>query len=178
MSSWSSIFPTQEGASAGYNRLLRLATLAGALGGVVILSVATIVTASIVMRNMGLRGISGDFELVEMSCVFAAGLFLPLCQLKKGHVMVDLFTAWMPVRILRSIDRFWTLVFAIAWFCLFFYMFHGMAEIKGYGDRSMLLQIPMWWAFLPSIVGTGLSGLIALAQVFLWHDNATATNRN
>lgn len=178
MVSWSSIFPKQEGASASYNWLLRLATFSSALGGVVILSVATIVTVSITMRNIGLRGISGDFELVEMSCVFAAGLFLPLCQLNKGHVMVDLFTAWMPRRILESMDKFWTLIFAIGWFCLFYYMFHGMNEIREYGDRSMLLKLPLWWAFVPSILGTGLSGLIALAQVFLWHDNATTTDRN
>ncbi|MFK7890073.1 MAG: TRAP transporter small permease [Granulosicoccus sp.] len=178
MSGWSSIFPKVEGAGASYNWLLRLATCSGALGGVVILSVATIVTVSIVMRNTGLRGISGDFELVEMSCVFAAGLFLPLCQLKKGHVMVDLFTSWLPQPLIRSMDRFWTLLFAVAWLCLFFYMFTGMQEIREYGDRSMLLKVPMWWAFLPSILGVGLSGLIALAQVFLWHDNAALMKKS
>jgi TRAP-type C4-dicarboxylate transport system permease small subunit len=152
--------------------LLRLATLSGAAGGAVILTVALIVTVSVIMRNVGLRGVTGDFELVQMSCVYAAGLFLPLCQLNKGHVMVDLFTTWLPRKILMRIDRFWTLIFAFAWACLFLYMFRGMEEIRAYDDRSMLLKIPMWWAFIPSIVGTGLSSFIALAQTFFWRDDA------
>lgn len=76
----------------------RLARVLAGIGGVVIFTVALTVTASVIMRNMGLRGIRGDFELVEMSCAFAAGLFLPLCQLNRGHVSVDLFTNWLPRR--------------------------------------------------------------------------------
>lgn len=175
MSSWSSLWPAQQGGSSPLHTwLLRLATLSGALGGAVILTVALIVTVSVLMRNVGLRGVTGDFELVQMSCVYAAGLFLPLCQLKKGHVMVDLFTNWLPEAVVARIDQFWTLVFAVAWACLFFYMFRGMEEIRAYDDRSMLLKIPMWWGFIPSIIGTGLSSFIALAQTFFWRDDVVA----
>lgn len=171
MSGWSSLWPAQQGGSSPLHTwLLRLATLSGALGGAVILTVALIVTVSVFMRNVGLRGVTGDFELVQMSCVYAAGLFLPLCQLNKGHVMVDLFTNWLPEKIVVRIDQFWTLVFAIAWACLFYYMFRGMEEIRAYDDRTMLLKIPMWWGFIPSIIGTGLSSFIALAQTFFWRD--------
>jgi len=170
MSGWSSIWPKQGGNSPLQIWLLRLATLSGALGGIVILGVAVIVTVSVFMRNMGLGGVRGDFELVQLSCVFAAGLFLPLCQLQKGHVMVDLFTNWLPGGTIALIDRFWTFIFAVAWFCLFVFMFKGMEDIRAYGDKSMLLQVPMWWSFVPAIIGAGLSGLIALIQTFLWHD--------
>lgn len=172
MSGWSSLWPAQQGGhSPLHTWLLRLATLSGAAGGAVILTVALIVTVSVIMRNVGLRGVTGDFELVQMSCVYAAGLFLPLCQLNKGHVMVDLFTNWLPEKIVARIDRFWTFAFALAWACLFLLMFRGMEEIRAYDDRSMLLKIPMWWAFIPAIIGTGLSSLIALAQTFLWRDD-------
>lgn len=169
MSGWSSLWSAQQGGHSPLQTwLLRLSTLSGALGGAVILTVALIVSVSVIMRNIGLRGISGDFELVQMSCVYAAGLFLPLCQLNKGHVMVDLFTNWLPEKTVVRIDQFWTLIFALAWACLFFYMFRGMEEIRAYDDRSMLLKIPMWWGFIPSIIGTGLSSFIALAQTFFW----------
>ncbi|WP_394690651.1 TRAP transporter small permease [Hoeflea sp.] len=172
MSSWSSLWPARQGGSSPLHIwLLRLATLSAVLGGAVILTVALIVTVSVIMRNVGLRGITGDFELVQMSCVFAAGLFLPLCQLNKGHVMVDLFTNWLPEKTVARIDQFWTLVFALAWACLFLYMFRGMEEIRAYDDRSMLLKIPMWWGFVPSIIGAGLSSFIALAQTFFWRDD-------
>lgn len=169
MSFLSSLWPEQEGAPLLHTWLLRLSTLSAVLGGIVILSVATVVTVSVVMRNVGLRGVSGDFELVQMSCVFAAGLFLPLCQLNRGHVMVDLFTAWLPAWMVGSIDRFWTFLFALAWFFMTFYTFEGLREIQDYGDRTMLLKIPVWWAFLPAISGMALSGFIALVQSFFWH---------
>lgn len=175
MSILSSLWPEQGDAPPLHTWLLRLSTVSAALGGVVVLSVATIVTASVVMRNIGLRGVSGDFELVQMSCVFAAGLFLPLCQLNKGHVMVDLFTNWLPRPVIALIDRFWTLVFAVAWCLLSFYTVEGMQEIRDYGDRTMLLQLPVWWSFIPAIAGAGLSGFIALVQAVFWYEDVHAS---
>ncbi len=174
----SSLWPEQGGAPPLHTWLLRLCTLAAALGGMVVLSVATIVTASVLMRNLGLRGISGDFELVQMSCVFAAGLFLPLCQLSKGHVMVDIFTAWLPRSMVAYLDRFWTLVFAAAWGLLCFYTFEGMQEIRDYNDLTMLLRIPVWWSFVPVIIGTGLSAFIAALQAIFWYDEAVLPAEN
>jgi len=72
--------------------------------------------------------------------------------------------------VVARIDQFWTFVFAVAWALLFVYMFRGMEEIRAYDDRSMLLKIPMWWGFVPSIAGAGLSSFIALAQTFFWRD--------
>ena len=146
------------------DRLSRV--LAGA-GGIVIFAVALTVTASVIMRNIGLRGISGDFELVEMSCAFAAGLFLPLCQLTKGHVMVDLFTNWMPPVVTAQIDRIWLLAFAIGWAILCYFMIHGLIEMRDYGDRSMLMSLPLWWAYVPAVLGAGGSSLIAFAQTIV-----------
>ena len=175
MTDWSSLWPKRGSASPLQTWLLRLATLSSALGGAVIFVVALIVTVSVIMRNIGLRGISGDFELVQMSCVYSAGLFLPLCQLKKGHVMVDLFTTWLPRSAKSFVDKAWTLSFAAAWAVLCILMFEGMAEIKAYGDRTMLLSIPIWWSFIPGIAGCGLSSVIAFAQALFWRtDSAVA----
>ncbi|MEJ8473283.1 TRAP transporter small permease [Roseibium algae] len=168
MSVWSSLWPEQGGGIAPLQVWFeRLSRVSAAAGGAVIFGVALTVAVSVVMRNVGLRGVRGDFELVEMSCAFAAGFFLPLCQLNKGHVMVDLFTGWLPVEANRQIDAFWTLLFAVGWLLLSYFTLHGLFEIKDYGDRTMLLSLPLWWAFVPAVVGTALSGLIAIAQVFL-----------
>lgn len=147
--------------------LERLARVSAAAGGAVIFAVALTVTVSVVMRNAGLRGIGGDFELVEMSCAFAAGLFLPLCQMQKGHVFVDLFTTWLPRRLTAGIDWIWLLVFAFGWAALCRFTLTGLLEIHAYDDRTMLLSIPIWWAYLPAVIGTGAACLIAFAQAFL-----------
>ncbi|QKV17288.1 TRAP transporter small permease [Oricola thermophila] len=138
-----------------------------ALGGIVIFSVAVAVMISVIMRNFGLRGLRGDFELVEMSCAFAAGLFLPLCQLTRGHVMVDLFTNWLPQGIRAGIDWIWLLCFALAWAALCYLTLQGLLQVRSYGDRTMLLAIPVWWSYAPAVLGFGAASLIALSQAFL-----------
>lgn len=174
MADWSSIWPEQRGGVPPLRVWLdRFARIAAAFGGAVIFGVALVVAVSVVMRNTGLRGVRGDFELVSMSCVFAAGLFLPLCQLTKNHVMVDLFTNWLPRRVTDGLDAFWLLLFAICWALLCYFTVHGMQEIYAYDDRSMLLRLPMWWAYVPAVIGTGVSSLIAFAQIFLLRDIAS-----
>ncbi|WP_052700931.1 TRAP transporter small permease [Loktanella sp. S4079] len=143
----------------------RLARVLAALGGLAILATALAVTLSVLGRNIGIGGLRGDFELVEFSCVLAAGLFLPLCQVSRGHVMVDLFTNWLPSAVRRVIDRLWLALFAAGWGALTVLTLEGMQDSMAYGDRSMMLSLPLWWTFVPSILGGGAACLIASAQV-------------
>ncbi|KFB08419.1 TRAP transporter small permease [Nitratireductor basaltis] len=173
MSVWPAIWPRQGGGNAPLLVWLeRLARLSAAMGGAVIFGVALTVTISVMMRNIGIGGIRGDFEMVSMSCVFAAGLFLPLCQVTKNHVMVDLFTTWLPTRATAALDGLWLGLFAVGWALLCYFTVHGMLDMMDYGDRSMLLRLPLWWAYVPSIIGSGISCVIALCQLLILHDVA------
>jgi TRAP-type C4-dicarboxylate transport system permease small subunit len=78
--------------------------------------------------------------------------------------MVDLFTNWMPRAVTSVIDGIWQSAFAIGWAILCFYMVHGLIEMRDYGDRSMLMQLPLWWAYVPSVLGAGAASAIAFAQ--------------
>ncbi|WP_240484762.1 TRAP transporter small permease [Pseudoponticoccus marisrubri] len=132
------------------------------MGGLIIFGSAVVVTGSVIGSTLGLGGFRGEFELVELACAACASLFLPLCQLSRGHVMVDVFTNWMPRSTNRTVDALWTLLFAAVWALLCWRLFHGLLEIRGYGDRTMLLRAPLWWAYVPAVLGTGLSSVIAL----------------
>lgn len=142
--------------------LERLSLGFAVVGGVVIFGVSLAVTASVVMRTLGVGGIRGDFEMVELACASCAALFLPLCQLKGGHVFVDLFTGWAPARTQRRIDGAWTLVFAIAWALLAWRVWMGMEQMIDYGDRTMLLRAPVWWVYAPGVAGMALASVVAL----------------
>lgn len=135
-----------------------------ALGGIAIFAASLLVTYSVVARNLGLGGVRGDFELVELVCATCASLFLPLCQYNRGHVMVDLFTLWLPFRTQQRLDGLWMLVFSLGWGLLCWRLSHGLAEIYDYGDRTMLLRAPVWWVYVPAVLGTGLSAIIAFFQ--------------
>ncbi|WP_050980029.1 TRAP transporter small permease [Sinorhizobium sojae] len=154
----------QEGDSLLFQLLHVSCTALAGLGGLVVLGAALMVTLSVASATLGLGAIRGEFELVELSCAACASLFLPLCQLARGHVMVDVFTNWLPGAANRTIDAIWTLVFGLAWGLLCWRLFQGMVEVRGYGDRTMLLSAPIWWVYIPAVLGTGLSAVVAALQ--------------
>lgn len=161
-----SIGTKPQGGMPPLRRVLHiLATGMAGLGGIVIFGAAVFVTLSVIRATLGMGSFRGEFELVELSCAACASLFLPLCQLTKGHVMVDVFTGRLPVAANRAMDTLWMAMFAAAWALLCWQLFHGLNEIRGYGDRTMLLGAPIWWAYVPAVLGTGFSGLIALYLV-------------
>lgn len=153
--------------------LRKLAMVCAGLGGLAMFSVSLLVTGSVLFRSLGLGGLRGDFELVELACALCASLFLPLCQLNRGHVMVDLFTSWMGPRAQGKLDGLWMLVFAVAWAFISWRLFHGLLEMHDYGDKTMLLRAPIWIVFIPAVFGTALSALIALITALPLLSNAT-----
>lgn len=166
----------QGGGSPLHRSLHALCTALAGLGGLIIFGSALVVTYSVISSTLGFGAFRGEFELVELACAACASLFLPLCQLTKGHVMVDVFTGWLPLRANRAIDALWTAVFAAAWALLCWRLFHGLIEVQGYGDRTMLLRAPVWWAYVPAVLGTGLSALVAL-YMFAAHLRPEIMNR-
>lgn len=146
--------------------LNQICVFCASIGGLVIIGAAFVVTYSISKSLLGFGAVRGEFEVVELACATCASLFLPLCQLNKGHVMVDVFTSWLPSNTNRYVDAAWTLLFAAAWAFLSWRILHGLWEIRGYGDRTMLLRAPVWWVYMPAVIGTGLSAFVALVQGF------------
>ena len=60
-----------------------------------LLTVITLMTCvSLIGRNtIGLAPWSGDFELTGVAAGAAIALFMPWCQLRRGNIIVDFFTA-------------------------------------------------------------------------------------
>ena len=82
------------------------------LGGCLSIATATLVTLSVLGRWLGFGSINGDFELVQMGVALSVFCFLPLSQARRGNIMVDTFTTWLPARVQRAIDAFWDFVYA------------------------------------------------------------------
>lgn len=64
-------------------------------GGLVLIGMACVTVASVIGRALspfGLSPVRGDFELVQVGCAIAVFWFLPLCQLRRGNVTVDLLS--------------------------------------------------------------------------------------
>jgi TRAP-type C4-dicarboxylate transport system permease small subunit len=154
--------------SALYKFLHRLCIASAATGGLVIFVASFVVTFSVVRSLIGFGAVRGEFELVELACTSCASLFLPLCQLLRGHVMVDVFTNWLPIRTKQALDALWMLSFAAGWAFVCWRLFHGLMDVRGYGDNTMLLRVPLWWVYAPAVFGTGVSAIVAAMQGLSW----------
>jgi TRAP-type C4-dicarboxylate transport system permease small subunit len=127
-----------------------VATLAGLLafaGGVALLGVAFLTTASVLLRWLAGGPIKGDFELVSLGSGLAVLGFLAYGTLMRANILVDTFTTRLPRRLNRLADAFWMLVWAGCMALLAERMAVGAAEALAAGTRTIgLLGVPIWWA--------------------------------
>jgi TRAP-type C4-dicarboxylate transport system permease small subunit len=142
-------------------------------GGVVLLAVVLVNVLS-VAGSIFWRPFPGDFELTEMGVAVAAFSFLPFCQLTDANVTADIFTARASTRwvaIFRVAAGIVALIFAglLAW-----RMFYGMSDQREYGYTTAILQVPVWWAYVPCILSLVL---LAVAALITLRDDGRAAVR-
>jgi len=152
-----------HGAGSGLDRTLeRLARLCAVSGALCLALIAATVFVSVSGRALRLWSIRGDFELVEAGCAAAVFLFLPVCQQRRWHVSVDLFTSWLPQSVTRVIEAAGEFLFALAWAVIVWRMVVGGIETFHNQDRTMVLHLPLWIVYLPALAGIALAAVIAL----------------
>jgi len=132
----------------------RLTGAIALLGGILSLGVALLVVVSVVGRRLGgtplgvtfrwLGPVDGDFEMVQMATAVAIFAFLPYCQARRGNIVVDTFTAWLPERVNAYIDAFWDIVYAGMMGLLATCLVTGTLEHYRSGQTTMLLQLIVW----------------------------------
>ena len=140
----------------------------GLVGGLLMLVVASLVTISVLMRWLLGDGISGDFELVQIATALAAFAFLPLCQARRGNVIVDTFTASLPERARRGLDALWDVTYAVLIAILSWRLAVGALDAFASQTTSMVLGIPQGYALVAcAVMGAFLSLVAAATAVHL-----------
>ncbi|MFD1913731.1 TRAP transporter small permease [Halodurantibacterium flavum] len=136
----------------------RLVTAWAVFGGVVLLAIVLINIYAVVTSFAGSR-FSGDFELTEMFAAVAAFCFLPYTQLTDANVTADIFTSrasprW--VALFKLVAAIVALLFALL---LLWRMYYGMIDQRDYRYTTTILQVPIWWAFVPILISLALLAL-------------------
>ncbi|MBC7147041.1 MAG: TRAP transporter small permease subunit [Thioclava marina] len=122
----------------------------GMLGAIVAVNVWTVLGGFI-----GLP-FAGDFELTEMGVAIAVFMFLPYCQLADQNVTADIFTSKLSAAVQRRFSAIAS-VLALAFAALLLWrMYLGMLDQKSYSLATTILQIPVWWAYLPALASLAL----------------------
>ena len=146
--------------------LSNLAHLCAILAGLLMTAITLMTCVSLIGRNTTGWTINGDFELTGVATGAAIALFMPLCQLKRGHIIVDFFTAKASEKTNQFFDRVGALcvssVFALmAWRTV-------LGGINAYNSFSgtMMLGFPEWIVYAAMVPPFILCSLIALVQTF------------
>lgn len=148
---------TRQGPS-GFDRAVRVVAL---LGGVLLIALATMVVVSVTLRSdlVGMAGVPGDFEMVQMATAVAAFCFLPWCQLRRGNIFVDTFTLKLPERVQRGLDATWDVVYGLAMALIAWRLGVGARAAFASGENTMVLQLPSW---LPIALCSVLAALVCV----------------
>lgn len=131
--------------------ILLIANFLSFTGGVVLLIMVLINISSIFGRVVFGTPLVGDFELIEVGCAVSIFMFLPICKLKNGNIIVDTFTLKLSKKKLMLMDLIGDTIFGLIAIFFSYRMIYGLLDMIRYKEETMLLEIPMWIPFGPAI---------------------------
>ena len=142
-------------------------------GGAILLAVVLVTTANAGafaldrlarLFEANVSGLPGYEDFVRLAISAAALMLFPYCQLRRGHVVVDLFVKMMPLRLQRGLDLLALVGTAGLAFFLAYWMALGLLETRADGALSRVLGWPEWPFYLPGIASLLLWGAVATSQ--------------
>ena len=147
----------REGPLAAVTRPLAIA------GGLLMLAVAATVTVNVLLRWLFNSAVSGDIELVQIGTAVAVFAFLPLCQSRRGNIVVDTFTTELPQRLRNGLDALWDLVYVAMALIIAWRLGVGAWDTIRSNTVSMMLGLPTGWAIAACAVMAAFLATVAVA---------------
>ena len=154
--------------------LEQLAKLCAVLAGVLLTVITLMTCVSLIGRNTTGWTIVGDFELSGSAAGAAIALFMPWCQVKRGNIMVDFFTAKASAVTQDRLDRFGALLLGGAMLLMTWRTAVGGLNAWKSQAGSMMLGFPEWAVYLGMVPPLALTAAIALVQAARGFDTAGA----
>ena len=150
--------------------LEKLAQFCAIVAGVVLTFITLMTCASLIGRNTIGITLAGDFELTGVAAGAAIGLFLPLCQLRRGNIIVDFFTAKASSATNALLDRFGALLMGLTMALLAWRTAVGGLNAFATKSSSMMMGFPEWIVFAFIVPPLVLTAVIALTQAIRGFD--------
>jgi TRAP-type C4-dicarboxylate transport system permease small subunit len=143
--------------------LERLGRVFALCGGGLFCGMALIVLVSIVGRVVFGRPVAGDFEIVALCTAVSIFLCLPYCHLQRGNVVVDLLLRASERRLRRWLDAVAAIFYAGIAAIFAWRMSAGLVDAIRYEDVSIIIGLPLWWAYPPAIASFLLLAVSCIA---------------
>lgn len=154
--------------------LSRAASWWAIAGGFFVLAIVLVTTTNVVLfgldriaRPFGgtVSGLPGYEDFVSLAVSCAALMFFPICQLRHGHVAVDVFTERLTLHWRRMLDRLWSALACLTGLFLAFWMVVGMNQVRGDHALTPVIGWPIWPFYIPGILSLLLWAMVAAMQV-------------
>jgi TRAP-type C4-dicarboxylate transport system permease small subunit len=151
-------------------------------GGFVLLLLTLMTCVSItgrsiltMFRESDFGPVPGDFELIQAGCAYVVFSFLPWCHFRRGHVTVDIFLMKVSPQGMAFLSLVGNTILTICTVILSVQMQKGLVGKMSYGETTMILQMPVWWAFYISFIGSCVFALVSFYSV--WRSYNEMQNR-
>jgi len=154
----------------GLERVVLWWALAGGVGLLLIVGATAFNVGAFALDRIA-RGFGGEVtafpgyeDFVRLVVSAAALMLFPYCQLKRGHVAVDLLVERMPRSAQRVIDAISLAGMTALALFLLYWMSIGMIETRDDHAISRVLGWPEWPFYLPGLISLALWALVAAAD--------------
>lgn len=151
-----------------------LAKLCAVAAGVLLTVITLMTCVSIIGRNTTGWTIVGDFELSGSAAGAAIALFMPWCQWRRGHIIVDFFTTKASAATQAGLDRLGALLMALVMGLMTWRSSIGGINAWNSQAGSMMLGFPEWIVYAGIVPALAITTLIALVQAVQGFQSTTA----
>lgn len=144
-----------------------LARFCAILAGVLLTGITLMTCGSLIGRNTVGVSIVGAFELTGVAAGAAIALFMPLCQIRRGNIIVDFFTAGLKPSVNDKLDRFGALLLALIFALLAWRTTLGGWNSYTSNSETQIMGFPEWVVYATMVPAFVLSGVISLTQAVI-----------
>lgn len=144
--------------------LQNLAKLCAIVAGVLLTAITLMTCISLIGRNTTGATLVGDFELTGVAAGAAIALFMPYCQLQRGNIIVDFFTARLHHDTNSKLDRFGALLLAILFAVLAWRTTLGGLNSWSTHSETQILGFPEWTVYVAMVPPFVLTAAIGIHQ--------------
>jgi TRAP-type C4-dicarboxylate transport system permease small subunit len=144
--------------------LANLAKLCAVLAGLLLTIITLMTCASLIGRNTLGITITGDFELTGVAAGAAIALFMPFCQIQRGNIIVDFFTAKLSGQTHAHLDRIGALLLALLFALLAWRTTLGGLNSWRTNSETQIIGFPEWIAYASMVPPFVLTMIIGLHQ--------------
>ena len=99
---------------------------------------------------------------------------MPLCQLRRGHILVDFFTARLPTSVNAALDRAGSVLLALIFGLLVWRTTLGGINVWQAHSETQIMGFPEWVVYAAMVPPFVLAALIALHQGLFGYGKAEA----